>query len=273
MPVGKGRLDVHLVKFGLVDTREQAQEAIAAKHVLVNGSIALKAAQQVRTTDAIRLLEDKRYVSRAGFKLERALESFRVEVNGRHCLDVGLSTGGFSQCLLEKGAHCVTGVDVGTSQVHEKIAKNPKMTVYEQTDIRDFAQSYRGDRYELVVCDVSFISVTSIVLSLETLLQSRFGQLLVLIKPQFELGRVEVSKGKGVIRSVGLWREALDRVTVRFQEQGLILRQLAPALPKGASGNQEFVALFENLEAVSDDKAEDREVLIESALGELGDIN
>ena len=244
MTVDRRRLDIQLVKAGIVATREQAQEAISAKQVLVNGSVALKAAQQVKPSDAIRLLEARRFVSRAGYKLERALEEFGIEVQGLNCLDVGLSTGGFSQCLLQNGALSVVGVDVGTSQVHEKIATHPRISVVEQTDIRDFARNGENS-FELIVCDVSFISLKAVSMSLKSLLQLPKGLLLVLIKPQFELDRAAVSRGKGVVRSVELWRRAILRVMESFDEHSLILTQIAPAVPKGTAGNQEFVALFQ----------------------------
>ncbi len=264
MTTDRRRLDVQLVRAGIVETREQAQIAISAKQVLVNGSIALKAAQQVRTSDAIRLLETRRFVSRAGFKLERALDEFSVEVRGLRCLDVGLSTGGFSQCLLRNGAFGVVGVDVGTSQVHEKIATDPRMLVVEQTDIRDFARSC-DTSFELIVCDVSFISLCSIAAALKSLLLLPKGLLLVLIKPQFELDKASVSRGKGVVRSVELWRKAIFRVVEGLNGQSLVLTQIAPARPKGATGNQEFVALFKYSSRFTLEEV-DATLLIERAL-------
>ncbi|SHE90762.1 23S rRNA (cytidine1920-2'-O)/16S rRNA (cytidine1409-2'-O)-methyltransferase [Ferrithrix thermotolerans DSM 19514] len=249
MTHARSRLDLHLVKTGTVDTREAAREAILEHRVLVNGAFATKPAQQVRSSDAVRLVEAKRFVSRAGLKLDNALREFDVSVEGLECLDVGLSTGGFSECLLRRGVKSVVGVDVGTHQVHERLLGFSNFSFHEQTDVREFAKTYSGRGFDLITCDVSFISITKLTHVLASLLREDYASLIVLIKPQFELDKIEVSRGKGVIKSSELWRKAIDLVVASFRSESLYLAKIAPAHPRGTSGNQEFLSIFTQMES------------------------
>ena len=234
------RLDAELVRRGLVASREQAREAVASGQVTVNGTVAQKAARLVLPGDALELLgPPARYVSRGGEKLEGALEAFGLDVAGWRCCDVGASTGGFTDCLLQRGAAGVVAVDVGRAQMHERLADDSRVTVYERTDIRDVDPAGVGAPFDLVTADVSFISLTSVMACLGGLAASG-APVVVLVKPQFEVGRQEASRGRGVIRDPELWQAALDRVLEAASTAGLAPQSAVPSVLKGAQGNVEF---------------------------------
>ena len=236
------RLDQALVERGLASSRTQAQELIANKAVLVNQAIASKAASRVAPGDTVSLVGPKpKYVARSGGKLEGALIEFGINPSGLACLDVGSSTGGFTDCLLQSGAEHVTCVDVGTNQLHEKISNHPRVSVHEQTDIRKFRTEAQ---YDLVVVDVSFISVTSISEALAALAKDD-GKLVCLVKPQFEVGKKYVSKGNGVISDPELWAFALRRVIAELLQHGFEFRGVTKSSVVGTTGNQEFLIYLE----------------------------
>lgn len=236
------RLDVELVRRGLLDSREQARRFIVERRVMVDGAFALKPAYMVAPGQQITLTQPPpRFVSRAGAKLQGALDEFAVPVAGRRCLDVGSSTGGFTDCLLQYGADSVMAVDVGTNQLHERIRNDARVTVREQTEIRTVTPNDVERPFELIVVDVSFISLR-LVLPTVAALAAPGADLVVLIKPQFEAGRQEASRGRGVIADPDVWTRVLGEVLETAEDQGLSLGGLSPSAITGTGGNVEFVA-------------------------------
>ncbi len=234
------RLDAELVRRGLVPSRDRAREAVAAGRVTVNGSVAQKASRLVLPGDALELAgPPARYVSRGGEKLEGALAALGLDVTGWRCCDVGASTGGFTDCLLQSGAAEVVAVDVGRAQMHERLAADSRVTVYERTDVRDVDPGAIGAPLDLVTADVSFISLTSVMACLAEL-AAPGAPVVVLVKPQFEVGRQEASRSRGVIRDPELWQVALDRVLEAATTAGLAPQSAIPSPLKGAQGNVEF---------------------------------
>ena len=234
------RLDTELVRRGLVSSRDRAQEAVVSGRVTVNGAVAQKSARLVLPGDALELSgSPARYVSRGGEKLEGALVAFRLEVSGLRCCDVGASTGGFTDCLLQAGAAEVVAIDVGRAQMHERLVVDSRVTLYERTDVRDVEATAVGAPFNLVTADVSFISLTSVMDHLAEL-AAQGAPVVVLVKPQFEVGRQEASKGRGVIRNPELWQAALDRVLEAAITTSLAPQAAIPSPLKGAQGNVEF---------------------------------
>ncbi|MCY3637075.1 MAG: TlyA family RNA methyltransferase [bacterium] len=234
------RLDAELVRRGLVTSRDRARQAVASGQVTVNGAVAQKAARLVLPGDALELAgPPARYVSRGGEKLEGALEAFGLDVAGWRCCDVGASTGGFTDCLLQCGAAEVVAVDVGRAQMHERLAGDSRVTLYERTDIRDVDSASIGAPFDLVTADVSFISLTSVMERLAEL-AAPSAPVVVLVKPQFEVGRKQASRGRGVIRDPEQWQAALERVLDAAITVGLAPQTAIPSALKGAQGNVEF---------------------------------
>jgi len=237
--LGKIRLDRLLVERGLADSREKAQALILAGHVLVDEQKVEKCGAPVSAQAELRLLgAPLKYASRAGLKLEDALDHFRVNPEGKVCLDVGASTGGFTDCLLQGGAAKVFAVDVGTNQLDWKLRRDPRVVSMEKTNARYLRFEQLGTRVELVTLDVSFISVTLILPVLPPLLEPT-AELLVLVKPQFEVGRGQVGKG-GIVREQRLRDDAVTKVSRKLLELGFSeLASTESALP-GAEGNREY---------------------------------
>lgn len=232
------RLDVALVKRNLVPSRERASEAIAAGMVLVDGKVAVKPAQKVTESTAVEVTGDPiGYVGRGGLKLEGALEHFGISPSGLVCLDVGASTGGFTDCLLRRGARKVFAVDVGRDQLHSDLRRDPRVVVMEGTDIRQVASL--PEVVSLGAIDVSFISLT-LVLPAVVRLITPGATLLVLIKPQFEVGPGLVGK-KGIVKDPKLHQMAIDRVLGAAGALGLRADQVIPSPVLGTEGNQEFL--------------------------------
>ncbi|WP_419926803.1 TlyA family RNA methyltransferase [Candidatus Poriferisocius sp.] len=240
MKASRRRLDVELIRRGLVASRDRAREAVASGRVTVNGAVAQKAARLVLPGDAVEVSgPPNRHVSRGGEKLEGALAAFNLDVVGMRCCDVGASTGGFTDCLLQNGAAGVVAVDVGRAQMHERLTGDSRVTVYERTDVREVEPVAIGSPFDLVTADVSFISLTSVMTSLAEL-AAPSAPVVVLVKPQFEVGRLEASRGRGVIRDPELWQAALDRATESAILAGLAPQAAIPSPLKGAQGNVEF---------------------------------
>jgi 23S rRNA (cytidine1920-2'-O)/16S rRNA (cytidine1409-2'-O)-methyltransferase len=226
-----------------VDSRTEAQEAIAAGLVTVDGAPAHKPATMVHAAQALVVAAPRRFVSRGGHKLEHGLDVFGVEVEGRVCLDAGISTGGFTDCLLQRGAARVVGVDVGYGQVHERIRRDPRVVVHERTHVRDLTPEHVGlPLPDLLVADLSFIALRSVLGDLLGLLAPVGGaEAVVLVKPQFEANRSDVGR-KGVVRDPAVWQRAIERVHHAAVGAGWSAFDVTPSPLQGPAGNVEFLA-------------------------------
>ena len=239
----KSRLDKTLVDRGLAASRERAQALILAGKVLVDEQKIEKAGAQIDHASAIRLLgEDLKYVSRGGLKLERALELWNIDVNGISCLDVGASTGGFTDCLLQHGASRVIAIDTGYGQMDFKLRQDPRVRLHEKTNARYLTHEALGEFVDFIVVDVSFISAALI---LPAVLSSAFrpdhgGQIVVLVKPQFEAGRKHVGKG-GIVRDEDAQLASLEKVRAALTELGAKKTDSIDSPILGAEGNREFL--------------------------------
>ena len=227
---------------GLSPSRTGARDLVARGRVLVAGSPADKPARMVSPAEPLRLLgEPPPFVSRAGAKLAGALDELGVDVEGLRCLDAGASTGGFTDCLLQRGASAVTAVDVGRGQLHDRLRRHPRVEARERTDVRDLAIDGPGAvHYDLVVADLAFISLRPLASRLLAL-TAPGGQLLVLVKPQFEVGRRHAAAGRGVVTDPSLWAGALRQVAAAFADGGGEVAGIVPASVRGAAGNVEFL--------------------------------
>jgi 23S rRNA (cytidine1920-2'-O)/16S rRNA (cytidine1409-2'-O)-methyltransferase len=235
---GKARLDVLIVERGLATSRERAQALLLAGQVRVNGAKIDKAGAQVPADAHVEITgEALAYVSRGGLKLEGAMEDFGVEAGGKICIDVGSSTGGFTDCLLQRGARQVYAVDVTIDQLDWKLRKDPRVVQIER-NARYLRAKDMPEPAELAVIDVSFISVAKI-LPATILLTTKTADFLILIKPQFELERSEVGKG-GIVRDPALHQKAIQRIVSAAGECGLEVIGVKPSRITGAEGNQEF---------------------------------
>jgi 23S rRNA (cytidine1920-2'-O)/16S rRNA (cytidine1409-2'-O)-methyltransferase len=234
----KLRLDRLLLSRSLVESREKAQALIMAGEVLVNGQKATKPGQLTPEDAGIELLARPLYVSRGGLKLAAALDHFGINPTGMVCLDIGASTGGFTDALLQSGATRVHAVDVGSGQLAWSVRTNQRVVVHEGVNARELEPAEIGEPVNLLVCDVSFISVTLILPAAVRLLQPD-GQLVILIKPQFEVGKGQVGKG-GIVRDPALHQAACDKVSQAVQDLGFQTAIMdSPIL--GAEGNKEFL--------------------------------
>jgi 23S rRNA (cytidine1920-2'-O)/16S rRNA (cytidine1409-2'-O)-methyltransferase len=237
--VPRRRLDAELVRRGLVASRTEAQAAVRDGKVTVRGRPASKPATLVDAADPVELVAPaRRFVSRAGDKLEAALARFGVDPSGRDCLDAGASTGGFTDCLLRHGARHVVAVDVGYGQLDWSLRTDERVTVLERTNVRELGPAHLPYAPGLVVADLSFISLTLAVPALAGVAADG-AELLLLVKPQFEAGRTDVGRG-GVVRDAEVWRGAIERVGAACREVGLApVGVMASPLP-GPAGNVEF---------------------------------
>jgi 23S rRNA (cytidine1920-2'-O)/16S rRNA (cytidine1409-2'-O)-methyltransferase len=234
----KVRLDRLLVDRGLAESREKAQALIMAGEVLLNGQKAAKPGHAVEHDASVEVLARPPYVGRGGFKLAAALRQFAVDVNGQICLDIGSSTGGFTDALLQAGAARVHAVDVGAGQLAWTLRTDPRVVLHEGLNARELRLSDIGESVRLITCDVSFISVTLILPAAVPLLQPA-GQMVILIKPQFEVGKGQVGKG-GIVREPELHQSACQRVEDGVRHFGFKTSIMeSPIL--GAEGNKEFL--------------------------------
>jgi 23S rRNA (cytidine1920-2'-O)/16S rRNA (cytidine1409-2'-O)-methyltransferase len=236
------RLDQLLVARGLLPTREQARRAIMAGLVRVDGALVDKPGAATREDADLAVTERQPFVSRAGAKLAAALDRFGVDPAGRTCLDVGASTGGFTDCLLQRGARRVYALDVGRGQLDWGLRQDPRVVVLEGINVRHLAADALPERCDLVTVDVSFISLLKVVPALLPHLADG-GMLLALVKPQFEVGRGAVGKG-GIVRDEALRQEVIARRVEEIAALGLAPEGLMDSTVRGAEGNLEALALF-----------------------------
>jgi 23S rRNA (cytidine1920-2'-O)/16S rRNA (cytidine1409-2'-O)-methyltransferase len=242
----KIRLDKLLVDRGLAASRERAQALVLAGKVLVDDQKLEKSGVQVAEDCVIRLLgEDLKYVSRGGLKLERALDNWKIDVTGKVCLDVGASTGGFTDCLLQRGAARVIALDTGYGQMDFKLRQNPQVRLLEKTNARYLTRAI-GEVTDLVVMDVSFISATLVLPAVvgagfpESPDERRGRQIVVLVKPQFEAGREHVGKG-GIVRDEAAQLAAVEKVRAAVLGLGAVTTDVIESPILGAEGNREFL--------------------------------
>jgi 23S rRNA (cytidine1920-2'-O)/16S rRNA (cytidine1409-2'-O)-methyltransferase len=236
----KKRIDLRLVEEGKFQSREQAQRAVMAGEVWVNEKRIEKSSQLVEDEDSITLTgtADK-YVSRGGYKLEKALAVFKLDIQGRICLDAGVSTGGFTDCLLQAGAAHVDAVDVGYGQLAWKLRQDPRVTVWERQNIRYFSKDLLTREPGLITADLSFISLELVLTKFKELVEPG-GELVALIKPQFEAGREKVGK-KGVVRDPAVHLEVLRRLSESSPQKGWHLVNLTYSPIRGPEGNIEYL--------------------------------
>ncbi len=234
----KSRIDAVLAERGLFPSRSAAAGAVRAGEVRVgqDGPIALRPSQLVEPEAALIVDPGPRYVSRGGTKLENALEALAIDVSGRDCLDVGASTGGFTDCLLQRGAPRVIAADVAYGQIDVRLREDPRVSVIERLNAREMVPADLPFAASLATVDVSFISLTKVLPAVARCLAPG-GELLAMVKPQFELGRERV--GRGVVRDAGDRREAILSVATAGRELGLTVRGFASSGLPGPKGNRE----------------------------------
>lgn len=241
----KTRLDVYLVEKGLYKTRNKAKLAIENGDILVDDKIIDKVSYQVDESSNVKILKESiPYVSRGGLKLEKALNTFRVDVNNKICLDIGASTGGFSDCLLKNGARIVYALDVGTNQLDEALKSNNKIISLENTNFRNIdVKEYKMLNFEFICADVSFISLTYLFDNVSKIL-NKSGYFVALIKPQFEVLKKEHNKN-GVVNDKKIHLRVIKNIIEEANKYNLFLNKLCYSPIRGEkSGNIEYLSLF-----------------------------
>lgn len=245
------RLDIFLVEKLAIKSRSWAKKLIIEGKVLVNNVPAKKAGLEVGEDDEVRVLEDFKYVSRGGYKLEKALKEFDIEVKDKICLDVGISTGGFTDCLLQHGAQLVYGIDVGEGQLDEKLMKDERVINFEKINARrldDLIRTKLFDPFDpkptLIVSDLSFISLTLVLPAVVNCISSTF-EFIALVKPQFELGPEVINK-KGIVTDNRDRIKALQKIETFVKSQGWTIKQTMQSPIKGGEGNVEYIIYFTN---------------------------
>ncbi len=243
----KERIDKLLIENGFAESKQKAQALVMSGVVLVDESRVGKPSQEFFPNAAIRIkgkTEASNYVGRGGLKLEKALRDFHIRPNEYVCLDIGASTGGFTDCLLQNGAKKVYAVDAGTNQIVWKLRTDARVEVRENTNARYLKPEDFAERFDLVVIDVSFISATKILPVLPALLESN-GKIIALIKPQFEVAKGEVGAG-GIVREQEKHEKAITKVNQAAEKNGFHILGVIESPIEGARGNKEFLALYEN---------------------------
>ncbi len=262
----KTRLDVLMVQRGLAESREKAKAVIMSGNVFVDGQREDKAGASFGEKAVIEVKGNPlKYVSRGGLKLEKAVECFEVSLTDRICMDVGSSTGGFTDCMLQNGARKVYAVDVGTNQLAWKLRQDERVTVMERTNIRYLTKEQIPEPVEFASIDVAFISLTKVLQPVKDLLVPD-GEIVALIKPQFEAGREQVGK-KGVVRDRNVHLEVIERVLAYAESIGFAVRNLEYSPIKGPEGNIEYLAHLKNQEegTVREQGAKDPAAVVEQA--------
>ena len=236
------RIDVYMTENGLAESRSRAQAMIAEGFVLLNGKAVKKPSAAVEDGDTVTVTEKLRFVSRGGEKLLGAIKEFKPVIEGTTCVDIGSSTGGFTDCLLQHGAKKVYAVDSGTDQLHPTIAADPRVVKMEKTNARTLTWEMLGEKCDLAVMDVSFISQTLLYPAVKSVLKEN-GHLISLIKPQFEVTASALGSG-GILRDKKTRDRAVEAVLRRAEENGLKLISLVPSPITGGDGNVEYLAYF-----------------------------
>jgi 23S rRNA (cytidine1920-2'-O)/16S rRNA (cytidine1409-2'-O)-methyltransferase len=235
------RLDEAVVVRGLAESRSRARALILAGDVLLNGLAELRAGARVRAEDDIALKAEPRFVSRGGEKLDHALDVFGIDVRGLVAADFGASTGGFTDVLLQRGVARVYAIDVGYGQLHERMRRDPRVSVMDRTNVRTLEEL--PEPVDLVTIDVSFIGLQLVLPAALRVVRPERGRIVALVKPQFEAGRGEIGKG-GVVRDRETHRRVLGELFTTAEELGLGVRGLAVSPLRGPAGNVEFLALL-----------------------------
>lgn len=236
--MAKVRTDILLVERGLAESRAKAQRLVMAGQVRADGQLVDKPSSMLASEVRLEVERGPRYVSRGGEKLEAALKSFGVQVEGMVCADVGASTGGFTDCLLQHDAAKAYAIDVGKGQLDWKLRQDPRVVVMEETNARCLERL--PEVVDLVTVDASFISLKTLLPAMKGWLKDK-GELIALIKPQFEAGKQEVGKGKGVIRDEAIHRRVVEEILEFFEGQGFGIRGLMRSPVLGPKGNVEFL--------------------------------
>lgn len=256
------RADLYLVRRGYAPSREAAKVLIADGSVLLDGERIRKPSEEIADGEhEVEVQNALRYVGRGGLKLEAALDAFGTDVRGRTAADIGASTGGFTDCMLQRGAASVVAVDSGTGQLAERLRSDPRVTSLEHCNARYLTAEMLGGRVDLIVMDISFISATYIIPGFPGLL-AEGGEAICLIKPQFEVGRAMIGKG-GIVRDPAAHRAAIERVLDSAKSAGLFPDGLIPSPITGGDGNREFLVHFSTTSA----QGEIGEKEISSAVG------
>jgi len=255
----KYRLDIFLVQNGLIETRSKAQQLIKDGLIKVNDKICKKSGTLVSLKDKIEVLKNLSYVSRGGIKLEYALKNFKIDVRNKVCLDIGASTGGFTDCLLQHGAKLVYAVDVGHNQLHPRLKNNPQVLSFEGVDIRNFVLP-QDVKVDLICVDVSFISLTLILEVIRKFVDNN-GEIIILIKPQFEVGINKINK-KGIVKNEKDIKDVLKKVLQEAQKLGLSPFGLITSPILGKNGNREYLAYLKLNSKINDNNKKSIEDLI-----------
>jgi 23S rRNA (cytidine1920-2'-O)/16S rRNA (cytidine1409-2'-O)-methyltransferase len=237
-------LNAVMVKRGLAPSLDVSEVLIGAGRVLVNGARAMSGAHQVAPQDSVTISEQARFVSRGGEKLQAAIDQFGIDFHGKTVLDAGSSTGGFTDCALQAGATHVTALDVGRALMHERIAHDPRVVVIEEFNVRKLVDRAVNpairDLYDIVVADLSFISLTAVADALCARVGSG-GVLVLLVKPQFEAEKSEVDRGSGVITDPAIHQRTCEKVSDAYLLRGCVVLGIMSSPLRGASGNTEFL--------------------------------
>lgn len=238
----KKRIDQLLHEKGLVESRSQAQALILAGKVLANEERIDKPGQKVLETAHLRIKDQMKYVSRGGLKLEKALQEFSVSVENKIGLDIGASTGGFTDCLLQNGAQKIYAIDAGHNQLHWRLQNDARVISFEKTNFRYFDLSLIVDSIDFAVMDVSFISITKLLPKVKEIFSLTQNQkfIVFLIKPQFEVGKNQVGKG-GLVQDESLKKETVEKIKTALESFGFKNSQVIPSPIRGATGNEEFL--------------------------------
>ena len=268
MAKNEERLDKILTDKGFFETKSKAQGAIMAGDVKINDEVITKAGYLLELKDNTRIeIKSLPFVSRGGLKLDKAVKAFDIDLKGRVCMDAGASTGGFTDCMLQNGAKKVYSVDVGYGQFAWKLRQDPRVVCMEKTNIRYVTPEDIDDVLDFASVDVSFISLTKVLPAAYALLKDG-GQMVCLIKPQFEAGREKVGK-KGVVRDKAVHEEVIERIITFALENGFSVHHLEYSPIKGPEGNIEYLVHIEKSDEAIKEESVDIHAVVEAAHGEL----